>query len=438
MPELVVERTRSARPTERRGVRDARGGGLSYVTAMVVRYGWAWVCVVGVVGAAVPVLASRGAAWRGDVLWTVDWLSVAFVMTGPIVAGFVAVDTARLSVGSGHLGARGWRQPANGLAVGYALVMSVVHLLLVAGALVVSAPPRFDRWTWLAVLVQLAMVWLFVGVGSVAGRLAGPLLGGAVAALVALVGVFTLSVPAGHVALLDGGAATVPRIGYTYSPVYLVVQLVALLLVIGAMTLVPARAGGGLRVMTPGARVVAVVLAVASVVMLFVGPAKRLSAVDLRPTLCDDVAGVRVCFYPEHRRFVGAHERVLAQMFEAARAAGYGVLVPDRVEEASRTRDPTGPGVGALFLDPEELADRPPSSWRLALDFVQPIYCDAVRQDVPPREEYWQDVHALAGTWAELTDPGIAEANGASPRTLSTEEAGDLVAQFQTCSYPFL
>lgn len=437
MLETAAARPPARSSREARGIRDSRRGGASFLTAMVLVYGWVWICAVSLVGAMVPVLAMRGAPWRGDVIWTVDWLSIGFVIIGPVISGFVAVDTARLSAGSAHLRARGWRQSANGIGLGYAVVITATYCLLVVGALVVSRPARLDSWTWLAVLAQIAMLWFFIAVGALAGRLVRPLLAGAIAAMVALVAVFTLSSPTGHVALLDGGAATVPRIGFTYAVGYLGLQLLALALVSAALTLVPARADGGLQTMSGRARVVTAMLIAAGSTVALLGPEDRLSPVEAAPTSCGAVASVPVCVYPEHRRVVEAFDQELWVLFESARAAGYGSLVPDRVEEAHQTSLTGGPGVGPLYVTSDALSGADPTTWEVALNLVQPVHCEGVRGELPPREQYWTDLLALTGTWVNLVDPSLGEQNGYYEANLSPEAATALLEQFQTCTYQF-
>ena len=52
----------------------------------------AYVSGAAVLIAAFIVMAQRGAPWRGDLIWTIDWAAVGFVVCGPIIAGMVAFD----------------------------------------------------------------------------------------------------------------------------------------------------------------------------------------------------------------------------------------------------------------------------------------------------------------------------------------------------------
>ena len=40
--------------------------------------------------------AQRGAPWRGEAVWTVDWFALALFVIAPLCAGVAAVDAARL------------------------------------------------------------------------------------------------------------------------------------------------------------------------------------------------------------------------------------------------------------------------------------------------------------------------------------------------------
>jgi len=42
-------------------------------------------------------LLQLGRAWRGELLWTVEWLGIVHFVVGPLLAGVAALDAARLA-----------------------------------------------------------------------------------------------------------------------------------------------------------------------------------------------------------------------------------------------------------------------------------------------------------------------------------------------------
>ncbi len=386
--------------------------------------------------------------WRGDVVWTIDWISVSFVAVGPLVAGFAAIDTARLSVGSEYLaGQRFWRTPGFAVGLSYAIGIGAVHLLVLAGALGISFYPSFRLgagWVWdpstiVAILAQLSMIAFFAALGSLMGRFLRPVLGGISAALASFACVYAFGTPGGSMSLLDSGVATVPRVGYAYSATFLTIQVLFLLAVTIALHAIrPAGAVGSSRPRGGDAAIAGLVVAAVTVGTSF-APVERLEPVAAQPDYCASVIGVPTCYYRQHARVSKAFQDVLWTAFGAAQDSGYGALVPARVAEASRTILPAAvdPGVGTVFISSDHLSGLRPTTWEVVQGLVEPVHCPQVRGELPPSERYWSDLLALTATWVDLVEPGQGEANGFVGDPLSPTAAAALLDEFRTCTYAF-
>ena len=380
----------------------------------------------------------RGMQWRGDLIWTIDWLPVSFILVGPVVAGFSAMDTSRVSVGTQHMFRNPVvRTPAFAVAVSYTVIIGLTHLLILGSALVLSLPPAGDAAALLAVLCQILILALFASVGTLCGRFAGPAIAGIAGALVALLLVYLLSTAAHHIGLMVIGGATIPRIGYAYNPSYLAIQSGALLLSIVAVLIVrPVEGPSRLHVTWKDALVATLLITVVATISLTVR-SDRLVAIDARPTDCGAVDAIPTCFYPQHRRVSDAFQGQLWILVEAARQKGYGDILPERVEEASRTRLPQkfNPRFGTFFVMPDHLQGQKPTLQEIVLGIVQPLHCPQVQGAVPPSDRYWSDLQALTATWVGLAAPQEVERLGYQGPVLTPKQAAELVEGFRTCTY---
>ncbi len=403
----------------------------------VLTYSWVWFCAATVVAANVAVMLTRGAPWRGDLIWTIDWLPIAFVLTGPLVAGFVAVDTSRLAVGVRGLALSPRRTFDLAVGVTYALVLGILQLLIVGTALLISRPALVDWGAFAAILSQITMVMLFVAIGSLVGRFAPVILGGIGAALAALAAVYLLSEPGSSIGLLDAGAATTPRTGSLYSVPWLLFQFLALACAVLAIGCVRHRGSQSFRRL--GARsTFGATMAVCAVVSLAVAPGSRLEANrGVSQEDCGALATVPFCYYPQHERVIGYYADNLMALFEAAHDQGYTELVPTRVAEADQQHWTGDATTGAFYVTPEALTGQRPELWETAMDLVQPVHCPQLNQEAPPGEQYWKDLDALTATWVGLVDPSLLEQHGYLGDMLSPAEGTELIRQFRTCTYPF-
>ncbi|WP_444662897.1 hypothetical protein ACT17Q_13040 [Cellulomonas sp. CW35] len=420
-------------PTDDERARRRPPGRLVVPVWFVMRNGvlpWAMLIVAGVNAS---VLAMRGAPWRADLLWIIDWIPIGHVAVAPVVAGAAAIDLARLSVGTRHLeDHRWWRSPAAAVTWAYAVGVGGTNVAAIVVAALVEVPPSVDPRALLGVGVHLLMLTLFAALGALVGRALGPILGGVLAAVIALVGVSMFSARTEHISLLYAGASLNPRVGRSYSVVYLGSQVVMLsLLILACLMMRRGVARSGWRRVGEGA--VAVVAVGLVVVAGSVGPSSRLVYTGKPPSLCEDVSGVPVCMYPEHARVQAEVNTQLARMFEAARQAGYHSLVPREVREV------TGGEIewhGASLLLDEPLIGEPVTPRSLVLDLVDPWYCDERGGEVPTSDAFSAESYNVESTWLELVDPALV-AEQAPYRSLDSDEVDRLMREFRTCTYPF-
>ncbi len=405
------------------------------VVGFVVRNGvlpWAML-VVGAI--CVGVLAMRGSPWRADLLWIVDWIPIGHLAIAPVVAGSAAIDAARLGVGTRHLeGPRWWRSPGTAVILAYSAGIGAVYVVAIVAAALVEVPPAFDPRVLLAVGVQLLMLALFATVGTIIGRLVGPVLGGILGALVALIAIYLTSARTEHIALLYAGSSLLSRVGRSYNVTYLGTQAALLaLLVLGGLMWRPGVVRSRWR--RSGEHATAV-LAVALVVAAgSIGPSSRLTYTGAAPSLCSDVAGVKVCLYPEHARVQVEVNSSLRDMFDAARTAGYDAFVPSEVREVPVS------GVsdwrGALVTIDEPLSGAPVSVRGFIQELVEPLHCEQLRRPEPPTDRYTNDVSNVMGTWMELVDPDLLVDWGWTYRKLEPVEVERIMTEFRTCTHSF-
>lgn len=406
----------------------------------LARYGLVGWTALLVVVAEIAIMRQRGAQWRGDLLWTIDWQAVSFVVIGPVVAGAAAMDTARAARGARHLfGNPVLRSPAFAVTLAYTLVVGAVHCAVLLGALALDLPPVGDAFAPLAVLCQVLIVAFFAALGTLAGRFVGPVLAGLVAALGVFGLIYLVSAPTRHVSILDlGGLPTIPRVGYAYSPVFLGLQAALLLAGTAALLVLRPRENGGRRAVDRRDGLLALGLALAVVAASATVRVDRLDPVTAAPTLCGAAGTVETCFYPQHERVADAFTQQFWALAIAAEEKGYAALLPRRVLEATRTQLPqeSDPTVGSFFVMPEHLQGQVPALWDVALGVVQPVHCPQTGGDNPPSDRYWADLQALTGTWVALVDPAEAGSRGFNGPPLPPARAAELIEEFRTCNYP--
>lgn len=389
-----------------------------------------WVMlIVAVVCAAV--LAMRGAPWRGDVLWIIDWLPIGHLAIAPVVAGGAAIDMARLSVGTRHLeDARWWRSPGSAITMSYAIGVGATYVGAIVVAAMINIPPAVDPRALLGAGVQLLMLALFAALGTLVGRVLGPVLGGILAAILALIAIYLLSARTEHIALLYAGASVVSRVGRSYDVVYLGVQAGLLTgLVLALVMMRPGVVRGRWR--RVGERSAAVLAVGAVVVAASVGPSSRLTYTGRPPDLCSDVTGVTVCLYPEHARLQDEVAGQLSRIFGAARAAGYDDLVPQEVREVPSSGITSWQGPQILLDEP--LGGEAVDVETLVQDLVVPYHCMTGSGGTRYSEQLAADAEVLESTWLALVDPELSSVSGPASAMPTPRDAARLVASVRTC-----
>jgi hypothetical protein len=401
-----------------------------------------WTAVV-TVGLEIANAVQRGRPWVGEGMWTVEWAGIILFVLGPVVAGVAAVDAARLSrPGNIHLVVAvpwSWRAYVRA-AAWCALPVLIVHLVSIAIGLAQGAVTEPSTgWGALifATAVQCLVVCWFAAVGSLLGRFLPPIAAGLVGALAGVVASYLLNNASGarpQFALLNVGAATVSRLGLTYHYRYLGAQVVLLLLTSVLFVAVGTRTARAVRMPTRvGAGMAAVAIA-----LLAVGPAvlpaSRLRPDPQRPTYCF-AHDPRICLFTEHRRYRHAVTENVDRLVGAARAAGYGALVPRKIVESSRTYVGARPGIASLLLP---LDERHPTLLAWIRQLVYPLQCPSLlaANHAPPPMEFFDRLQSVEYTWLRLADPhaGLRGLNqDANLRMLSPAQVAKLMKQFAAC-----
>ncbi|MEU2119474.1 hypothetical protein ABZ567_28375 [Streptomyces sp. NPDC016459] len=381
----------------------------------------------------------RGMPWRGETLWTVDWFAIALFIIGPLLAGAAAVDASRLSrAGNIHLvlATRRPYRPYLRAAAWCAGPVLVVHLLTIAAALIIGGVPGNPPWPALtaAVAVQCLAVYWYVAIGSAIGRLAGPLMAGATAAVFTFTLMHLLgSGSSGRFEPLALGGATVSRLGYQYAPGYLMAQTVFFTLTGAALLLLPIRLRSGRRTLTAAATLTLVLLAATVIAAQHTLPARRLVTDAAPPTDCTTTAPA-VCLYPEHARFRGQINRHVATLTAAARSHGYAALIPERVEELSRTHCVRSPHVSGLQISADAYATDEVSLEEVASALTRPLHCPDFYTDTGPGPAYWQREFSLYATLLHTAGVRVDPHEfPAAPRILTPTEVQGIKNDYAAC-----
>ncbi len=322
-----------------------------------------------------------GRPWRGELLWTVEWMGIVHFVVGPLLAGVAAVDASRmaqpgalefLAVSRRRHGAFAWA------AAWTALPACLVHSAGLAAALL-WAQRYWDgpetSSAALAFAVQLVAFCWYSALGSAIGRFMPVLAAGPVAAVAAMGLFFRLADGDGFL-LMDFGAATVSRVGYVLSADYLGLQFV----VFGAtaaLLVAPRVWPSTTRIRRSPHLAGVAMLALALVVLVSVGswgPDERKLADPSPPDRCFGESPT-VCYYPQHLRMAGPSLEAIEDFAERARRAGYDDLVPETIHETSRTYIPSNPAIRGLHIDSWEFEGKPPRPGSLVQRLASPHHC---------------------------------------------------------------
>lgn len=373
---------------------------------------------------------------RGDLIWSLDWVTLGFLISGPLVAGLVAIDSARLAQGSEHLSrARVLKNPAMMIGVGYATAVCGAHLVGILIGLLTSLPLSWRPWAWLAAVTQLAILALFVSIGACAGRVLSLALSGLVAAGGVFALVYFFGSPATTINILNTGMATAPRIGYGYNPAYLTGQVAIIAVVISCLWGIRPSSTGNPRSVKPRAWWVSGLGAVAGLGIGLAVSMPRVLPDPVRPTECGAAQAIPVCLQPQHAWASGPVTQSLWVFIEGTKAGGYGELLPQRFVEASSTYYPEEEGDGVFYLMPDNLTNQPLSTRQIVLGLVEPLHCEQLQGEEPPSDRYGDDVTRLVASWSSAATGSPVEEYGWEGEPFTVAEAKTLLNQFRTCTY---
>lgn len=372
---------------------------------------------------------------RGDLMWSLDWVALGFLISGPLVAGLVAIDSARLARGAEHIKAHPVKNPAVMIGIGYATAVCGAHVVGILAGLLTSLPLSWRPWAWLAAVAQLAILTLFVSIGACAGRVLSLALSGLVAAGGVFALVYFFGSPSKTINILDTGMATAPRIGYGYNPVYLLAQVAIIAVVTSCLWGIRPESNGDPRSVRPRAWWVSGLGAVAALGLGFAVTVPRVVPDPVRPTECGAAQAIPVCLQPQHAWASGPVTQSLWVFIEGTKAGGYGELLPRRFVEASSTYYPEEEGDGVFFLMPDDLTDPSLSTQQIVLGLVEPLHCEQLQGEKPPSDRYGDDVTRLAASWASAATGAPVEEYGWEGEPMTVAEAKTLLNQFRSCTY---
>lgn len=355
-------------------------------------------------------LIQLGRPWRGEFLWTTEWLAIALFITGPLVSGLVAVDASRIAREDALPAASVLRRPRGPFffaIAATALPVTAVHVLafftaLIAGRAVVP-DPGVVAVSVMALLIQIMAIWWYASLGSVVGRHLSPVAAGVAGALVALGAFYTLSWGNGFL-LLNFGGATVSRLGITLSWTYLLLQALTLTVTAALLLAIPTRSSQ--RRWEVNARVL-VILGLFVLVLVgarYLGPMERtLLASAEPPEDCWWTESV-VCFYREHQRVADSTVQAIAILNHSARVAGYESLISPVIHEMSGSYRPRDPSVQGFDISSAVLEGDEWDHLFLAQMLVAPTHCPQIWDDLGPSQRYFENLEALTLTWIQLVE----------------------------------
>lgn len=367
--------------------------------------------VLPAIGIEIANFFQRGMPWTGEGLWTVQWFPIALFILGPLCTGAGALDASRLTrPGNIHL-VRTSASPSliylRAVAWCAGPVM-VVHLVAIIGGLVLGGVTKPSvGWPWLAagIAVQLVAIAWHVAIGSVIGRFTPPILAGVLGAVAGFALFYVLgNAGAGNrFTLLDLGAATVPRLGLTYNGGYLAAQGLVLLVTATLFLSVGVRARSGINIPTPSGAALATAAVAIIITAPAVLPAHRLLEKPEPPGTCWEFFQRReACMYAEHDRFRQEVEGKLSRLMHAADAAGYRVLIPQRIEEISRTYRPTDGTTAPLELDQAYEAGAVSTS-EIIISMMNPAHCPRLYDpNIGPPDAFIMNQRRLFATWLAI------------------------------------
>ncbi len=346
-------------------------------------------------------LWQRGRPWRGELLWTVEWMGIVHFVVGPLLAGVAAVDAARMAQ-PGALEFLAVSRRRHGAFVWAAAWTALPACLVHSAGLAVALLWAQRHWggaevgsAALAFAVQLVAFCWYSALGSAVGRFMPVLAAGPVAAVAAMGLFFRLADGDGFL-LMHFGASTVSRLGVELNANYLWLQFFVLggtAVLLAAPRVWPSTT----RIRRAPHLAGVTMLALALVVLVSVGswgPEQRQELADPYPPDRCFGESPTVCYYPQHLRMAGPSLEAIEDFAERARRAGYDDLVPKTIHETSRSYFPSDPEIKGLHMEGREFEGKPPSPELLVQSLIFPHHClHPDRPDGPVNEDLLYDFH---------------------------------------------
>ncbi|HEX6967948.1 MAG TPA: hypothetical protein VF174_03885 [Micromonosporaceae bacterium] len=382
-------------------------------------------------------IANRGLPWRGELVWTIDWLGTVLTLVGPVVAGAAAVDAGRFArAGTEYLTGR--TVLANRVYMltwlAAAIPAMVVHLAA-AMTIVALSNPRSQISMWpsvFAVIAQLCGIGFYAALGSVCGRYTGSVAGGPIAVVAGIVLFWQFGTSPERFSVLMFGRATSSVLGLQFNVAYSVAQIVCLALISLVLVLLPVRVISGIR-RPPHIVSAMIVVAVAGALVVFPYiSSDRFVPVAIRPTSCTGKAPI-ICMYPDHDRFLSSVDESAKQVYFGASALGVQDLLPTRIVERLPGEGPASDGAGRFQIPLESFSTDHVTPEVLAIEIVVPHHCPALYGDLPPPIEFGWDLYRAAYTLVSASQ-GQTGGDPMQPgEILSAAELKRLLTSFKNC-----
>lgn len=385
----------------------------------LVKQSYTWIMVGTVGGLELVALASRGAPWRGEWIWTIDWTGGIVPLVAAAAAGVAAVVARTFAFGA--RAALLATTPHRGRALLGPVAMCVAvavaaHLLGVGAAVAFTAAanPSLDA-PLLPLLEQVTAIVAAGLVGALLGaRMQSPASPAVAAGGLILVAFFADNL--GWYPLFDTGGATGSLIGLHYNDPAILVRIGLLILTSSALLglLFDTRR----RWVSP-LRLASLTGLSTVIAFMFVGGTDEARfAVDDTPVAyrCVDTEHAEVCVHVAHQRFLDDVAQPIVQTVVAL--GDLGVDVDRRWEERLFGHAPVE-STGYFRIPLEVFEGGELDDLRLVGDVVQPRACFTAEPPSPEQDIVMTILFAEAATRAGVLregdwigDPGLLSTFG--------------------------
>ncbi|MFI7335818.1 hypothetical protein [Micromonospora aurantiaca (nom. illeg.)] len=360
-------------------------------------------------------LLRQGQPWRGDITWALDWAGVAFILFGPVIAGVAAIDAGRLARPATSYLVDTGRSPLRPFLLPWLATVvpaACVHLGVAAAYLILGASPNAPiPWPAVggALLTHLLGICFYAALGSAIGRLAGPVLGGAAAAVGSVAVFYLYGISSERLAPLQFGRATATLIGLHFSPTFLLLQGLTLAVAAVLLLCLPTRLSAGRRQPTRRGALALAVVIVGLTTMTQTAHVTRFAPVAVSPTVCGGTTP-QVCVYPEHTRFMPAMLDDTAAITATAKTAAVADLLPRSYTERLPHAAPNTNGEGRIAIPVDAYSGDAVPRPDLTREMIFPYHCRQLYGDIPPPMSFADDLQFAVDTLSRTTTPSRSDA----------------------------